>query len=101
MQTVSQDWKDAQEQTLVPESYVEVILNVGDPASQADASSESNGEMDFSDAASLVDETEKNPARYAMLERNIWLLDGSFLLLPDSPPEAAPLPHAHDPDTFS
>ena len=86
MQSVSQVWKNAQEQTLVPESCVEVILNVGDPASQADASSESNGEMDFSDAASLVDETEKNPARYAMLERNIWLLDGSFLLLPDSPP---------------
>lgn len=86
MQKVSQSWKDAQEQTLVPESYVEVILNVGDPESQADASSESNGEMNFSDAESLVDETEKNPARYAMLERNIWLLDGSFLLLPDSPP---------------
>lgn len=86
MQTVSQDWKNVQEQTLVPESYVEVILNVGDPESQADAQSESNGEMDFSDAESLVEETEKNPVRYAMLERNIWLLDGSFLLLPNNPP---------------
>lgn len=86
MQTVSQAWKDAQEQTLVPESYVEVRLNVGDPDSQADAQSASNGEMDFSDAASLVEEADKSPVRYAMLERNIWLLDGSFLLLPDSPP---------------
>lgn len=86
MQTVSQDWKNAQEQTLVPESYVEVILNVGDPDSQADAQSTSNGETDFSDAASLVEEAEKNPIRYATLERNIWVLDGSFLLLPDSPP---------------
>ena len=29
MQNVSTAWKQAQEQTLVPESYVEVILNVG------------------------------------------------------------------------
>lgn len=86
MQSVSQVWKNAQEQTLVPESYVEVILNVGDPESQADAQSESNGEMEFSDSESLVQETEKSPARYAMLERNIWLLDGSFEILPDNPP---------------
>ena len=31
MQNVSQKWKDNQEQYLVGESYVEVILNVGDP----------------------------------------------------------------------
>lgn len=86
MQQVSQAWKDAQEQTLVPESYVEVVLNVGDPDSQADASSTSNGEMDFSNVDTLVDELEKNPIRYATLERNIWLLDGSFLILPDQPP---------------
>ena len=86
MQQVSQSWKDAQEQTLVPESYVEVVLNVGDPDSQADASSTSNGEMDFSNVDTLVDELEKNPIRYATLERNIWLLDGSFLILPDQPP---------------
>lgn len=86
MQSVSQVWKNAQEQTLVPASYLEVILNVGDPAAQADATSKSNGEMEFSDAESLVEETEKNPVRYATLERNIWLLDGSFLLLPDDPP---------------
>lgn len=86
MQNVSTAWKQAQEQTLVPASYLEVILNVGDPAAQADATSKSNGEMEFSDAESLVEETEKNPVRYATLERNIWLLDGSFLLLPDDPP---------------
>lgn len=86
MQQVSDSWKLAQEQTLVPESYVEVILNVGDPESQADATSGSNGEMDFSDSSSLAEETIKNPVRYSMLERNSWLLDGSFLLLPDNPP---------------
>lgn len=86
MQTVSQEWKDAQEQTLVPESYVEVILNVGDPDAQADAQSASNGEEVFSEAESLVSETGKSPLRYATLERNIWLLDGSFEILPNNPP---------------
>ena len=86
MQEVSQAWKTAQEQTLVPESYVEVSLNIGDPDSQADATSSSNGEMEFSDAASLVEETAKNPVKYATLERNIWLLDGTFQILPDSAP---------------
>ena len=86
MQSVSQVWKTAQEQTLVPESFVEVSLNIGDPESQADAQSESNGEMPFSDAATLVQEEEKDPVRYATLERNIWLLDGTFQILPDSAP---------------
>lgn len=86
MQQVSQAWKDAQEQTLVPESFVEISLNIGDPDSQADATSSSNGEMPFSDAASLVEETGKSPVRYAMLERNLWLLDGTFQILPDSAP---------------
>ena len=45
MQTVSQAWKNAQEQTLVPVSYVEISLNIGDPDAQADASSSANGEM--------------------------------------------------------
>ena len=86
MQSVSTAWKEAQEQTLVPESYVEVILSVGDPASQADAQSASNGEMEFSNAASLVEEAENDPVRYATLERNIWVLNGTSLILPDSPP---------------
>ena len=43
MQNVSQKWKDNQEQYLVGESYVEVILNVGDPESQEDASVSDNG----------------------------------------------------------
>lgn len=86
MQTVSQAWKDAQEQTLVPESYVEVVLNVGDPDSQADATSSSNGEEYFSDASSLAEEAKKNPPKYAMLERNMWGLDGSISILPSNPP---------------
>ena len=86
MQTVSQAWKDAQEQTLVPVSYVEISLNIGDPDAQAAASSSANGEMPFSDATSLVTSVEQSPVCYATLERNIWVLDGSRSIIPDAAP---------------
>lgn len=86
MQTVSQAWKDAQLQYIVPESFVEVSLNVGDPESQADAQSASNGEEFYSDATELVRSTEKNPVKYATLESNQWLLDGTFIIMPDNAP---------------
>lgn len=86
MQTVSQAWKDAQRQTLVPESFVEIILNVGDPESQADATPSDNGHVPFSNVGQVADETEKSPLKYATLETNIWGLDGSMVILPDAPP---------------
>ena len=86
MQQVSQAWKDAQEQTLVPESYVEVILNVGDPESQADATPSDNGHENYSSTEHLADETEKEQIKYATLEPHIWVLDGTCEILPDEPP---------------
>lgn len=86
MQTVSQAWKDAQEQTLVPESYVEVVLNVGDPEAQEDASPADNGHEVYSSTEHLTDETEKEQIKYATLEHNIWTLDGTCEILPDNAP---------------
>lgn len=86
MQNVSQAWKDAHEQLLVPESFVEVILTVSDPDAMADAKAASNGEEAFSDVTEIVEEIEKEPKKYATLEKNIWTLDGSLVLLEDEPP---------------
>lgn len=86
MQQVSQAWKDAQEQTLVPESYVEIILNVGDPDAQADADPSDNGHEDFSRTEHLTDETEKEQVLYATLEHNIWPLNGTAHIVPNSGP---------------
>lgn len=86
MQEVSQAWKEAHKKNLVPESFVEVTLTVGDPESQADGTASSNGEVPFSDASSLVDGTDRTPLPYATLEPCIWLLDGSMLLVPDNGP---------------
>lgn len=87
MQTVSEAWKTAQEQTIVPESYVEIILNVGDPDAQADATTSADSEESYSEADTLADGMEKSPHRYATVEHNFWALDGTFEVLPDNPPE--------------
>lgn len=86
MQTVSQAWKDAQEQTLVPESYVEVVLNVGEPAAQESAVTTDNGHIFLSNTSQLADETTKEAIKYGTLETDIWILDGSIEIVPDNPP---------------
>lgn len=86
MQSVSQTWEDVQEQYLVPESYVEIAMNVGDPDAQASASSSDNGHVDYSDSSSLVEAEGNDPALYATLEHNIWVLNGTFEILPDEEP---------------
>lgn len=86
MQSVSTAWKTAQEQTLVPESYVEVVLNVGDPDAQEDAVTADNGHEDFSNTAQLADETTKEAVKWGTLETDLWILDGSIEILPDQGP---------------
>lgn len=86
MQSVSQAWIDAQQQTLVPESFVEVSLTVGDPDAQLDAEVASNGEQAISDAASLAQEPQDSPAVYATTELNVWGLGGGSEILPSAPP---------------
>lgn len=86
MQEVSRAWKDAQKQNFVPESFVEITLNVGDPDSQADAIPSSTVEVPFSDSSRLTDGTDRTPFPYATLEPGIWKLDGSMLLVPDDGP---------------
>lgn len=78
MQNVSQAWKDAHNQTFVPPSYVEVNLNVGDPDAQVDAKPTDNGSEFISKTSLLSNGTQRTPTRFATLERNLWLLDGTF-----------------------
>lgn len=86
MQQVSQAWKLAQRDTLVPESFVEVKLSVTDPEAEADAKAADNGHFYISDTASIVEELTNSPIKYATSERNLWVLDGSCVLLPDQGP---------------
>lgn len=86
MQPVSQAWKSNQEQYLVSEGYVEVVLNIGEPDAQEDASTSDNGHEFFSNTAQLADETTKDMKKWATLETDIWILDGTVDILPDQGP---------------
>ena len=83
MQNVSTAWKQAQQEHIVPESFVEVSYRVGDPAAQIDASIIDNGHESFSNTAQIVNELEKHYQPYVTFEKDTWPLDGSRRLLPD------------------
>ena len=86
MQEVSQAWISAQQQALVPMSYVEVSLTVGDPEAEADAEASSNGDLYIANTPAIVTMEDQSPVKYAMLEDNLWGLDGTFDVVPDSEP---------------
>jgi hypothetical protein len=84
MQTVSEQWKNAHKRTILNESFVEVSLDIADPDSLADASSQDNGAVYISDTSEIVSEVDKNIVPYCTLEQNLWLLDGGRKALPES-----------------
>ena len=86
MQRVSEAWKAAHTQDIVPEQYIEIEYSVTDPDMQGDGSASSNGEMDYAVTEDITDTVAKSPPLYATLEHNIWGLDGSMEIIPDTAP---------------
>ena len=84
MQNVSQKWKDNQNNLLVGESDIEVSIKLTDPEAYEDASATDNGHAVYSNANHIVADGVKNIRPYTTLERNLWLLDGSREIVPDS-----------------
>lgn len=84
MQKVSQDWKNNQNKTLVSESDIEVSLKLTDPDAYEDATAEANDSAYYSNTENVVSDGAKIIHPYATLERNLWLLDGSREIVPDS-----------------
>lgn len=88
MQTVSAEWKENQNRTIVSESYLEISLLVADPEAQSAASASDNGSEAISDTSEIVADITQAPTRYATLEDNLWILDGTFAILPAKAEEA-------------
>lgn len=84
MQNVSQAWKDNQNKQLVSESFVEISLDLTDPDASANATASSNMAVALSNMAGIIDDVDNTVSRYVTLEPNLWLLDGSGKILPDS-----------------
>lgn len=84
MQKVSQAWKDNQNSQLVSESFVEISLDITDPVSTDDATATDNGAVAFSNTDDIIGTSEEEITPYATLEQNIWVLDGTREVLPQS-----------------
>lgn len=86
MITVSDGWKAIQKNAFLPESFVEITYRITDPGAQALASESNNGATFYSDHDSILDTSSKDFQKYATLENNMWVLDGSFSVFPDKAP---------------
>ena len=86
MISVSEAWKAAHRETLVPISDIQIEYNVTDPGVQDEAvSSAATAEESFSSAENVVVDEALNEPLYATLEHNSWLLNGSRSVLMASP----------------
>lgn len=92
MYAVSDAWKKAHEQILLPESHVEVTVGVTDVSARDLARVDAGGtQAVFSNERRVVgDIGTPTPAQYATLEHNLWILDGTRSIIPDSAPYKTP-----------
>lgn len=81
MQNVSDAWKKQQKKTLVPESFLEISIKIGDPNAQSDVKPSDNGHKFFSNVEQTIEEVEKHPIKYATMEPWLWILDGTYRIL--------------------
>lgn len=89
MIAVSDSWKSAHKGLLLPLSEIEIEYNITEPGVQADASSTGSPEEDFSAAENVVKELLVSEPKYALLEHNQWVLDGSHVPMPRAAPDAS------------
>ena len=85
MIAVSDAWKAAQLEALVPLSDIRIEYNVTDPGVQEEAVSTAETEEIYSAVARVVREEAVNEPLYATLEHNLWLLDTSRTMMPEPP----------------
>ena len=78
---VSNAWKEAHKQMLLPESFVEVSLEISDATVSGTVSG--SNVASFANASSIINADKKTASEpYVTLEQNRWLLDGSKTVAP-------------------
>ncbi len=83
---VSDKWKTAQSDIIVPEAFVRISYDVTEPGLQELAAITNNGAVGYADSSDVVDTTDNAFPRYATLEHQLWKLDGTNAILPDAAP---------------
>lgn len=80
---VSDAWKNAHQQMILPESFVEITMGVMDEGVTGTVSGEN--EASFSNASAIINNDDFDSiTKYALLEHNLWSLDGSRVVMDDS-----------------
>lgn len=87
MISVSEAWKDIQQRFLLPETHIEIDCTVTEATVQESATILGTNEAIFSNTVSALYDTTKT-VKYATAELNLWSLDGSVVIAPDSAPYA-------------
>lgn len=82
---VSGGWLAAHKETLLPETFLQIIYGVTEPGLQEDATASSANDEVFADTAQIVGSEEKRSETYATLEGGLWGLDGSFSYFDGTP----------------
>ena len=77
MISVSDDWKLAQRQLLVPESFIKIDYLITDPDVQSDITVNVTDEAYYSNSASIVNELDKPVDYITTIEDGLFLLDGN------------------------
>lgn len=75
---VSDVWRSAQNEMLLPEMFVEITYEVTEPGLQEEAVATGSNPEDFSNVAQVVSRVDKDSEKYATLDYGCWGLDGSF-----------------------
>lgn len=83
---VSDKWKEAQNEIILPESFVEIAYEITEPGLQKGVSESNNGAADYSNHGDIVNEASVIRPMYATLEHNLWLLNGEYTCLPNAAP---------------
>ena len=85
MIVVTDAWKAAHNETLLPKTFIKLSYGVTEPGLSEDATTTGTNEEPFSKTSEITNGLTKSPERYASLEMNAWGLDGSFYCLDGEP----------------
>ena len=81
MINVSDEWKEAHKQRLLPETFIELSYAVTEPGLQEEAVATANLEENYAETASVTTIITKGRPKYSSLEHNYWGLDGSLVMM--------------------
>ena len=85
MIAVSDAWKDIHQRFILPEGHIEIKCELSEVGLQELAVPSGTNEAVISDVSKIVD-NDGTAIKYATNELNMWALDGSMTVLPDSAP---------------